>query len=122
MKSKIAVIIIMCFFTFGYSQNLPDPRIYIAHKTLQEINIDGKDSDKAWRKVNWSSDYIDIEGFKKPKYKTQMKILWDEKYFYILAKMEEPHIWGNITERDVVIFYNNDFEVFIDPDGDTHNY
>ena len=49
-------------------------------------------------------------------------MLWDENYYYILAKIIEPHVWGNIKERDAVVFYNNDFEVFIDPDGDTHNY
>ena len=43
-------------------------------------------------------------------------------YFYIAAEMEEPHLWGTLTERDSVIFYDNDFEVFIDPDGDTHDY
>jgi hypothetical protein len=122
MALRISIIFFIMFFTFGYSQNLSDLGIYIAHKTLQEIKIDGRDNDKDWGRVNWSNDYIDIEGIKKPKYKTQMKILWDEKYFYILARMEEPHIWGNITERDAVIFHNNDFEVFVDPDGDTHNY
>jgi hypothetical protein len=39
-----------------------------------------------------------------------------------MAKLEEPHVWGTLKQRDTVIFYNNDFEIFIDPDGDTHNY
>ena len=34
-------------------------------------------------------------------------------YFY--TEMQESHIWGNLTERDAVIFYNNDFEIFIKP-------
>ena len=51
-----------------------------------------------------------------------MKMLWDQEYIYIIAKIEEPHIWGDITKRDTIVFYNNDFEVFVDPDGDTHNY
>jgi hypothetical protein len=49
-------------------------------------------------------------------------MLWDETYFYIAAEMEEPHVWGTLTEHDSVIFYDNDFEVFIDPDGDNHDY
>ena len=36
--------------------------------------------------------------------------------------MEEPDIWGTLAERDSVIFHDNDFEIFIDPDGDTHEY
>ncbi|MDO5971939.1 carbohydrate-binding family 9-like protein [Flavivirga aquimarina] len=98
------------------------PKNYIAYKTSEKIKIDGDDIDDAWRKADWSDSFIDIEGEKQPKYKTQVKMLWDDTYFYILAKMEEPHVWASLKKRDTIIFYNNDFEVFIDPDGDTHNY
>ena len=36
-------------------------------------------------------------------------------YFYIGVQMEEPHVWGTITEHDAVIFQDNDFEVFFRP-------
>lgn len=49
-------------------------------------------------------------------------MLWDDTYFYVAADMEEPHIWATLTERDSVIFQDNDFEVFIDPDWDNHRY
>jgi len=49
-------------------------------------------------------------------------MLWDDKYLYIAAELEEPHVWATLTERESVIFYDDDFEVFIDPDGDTHHY
>ena len=49
-------------------------------------------------------------------------MLWDHDYFYIAAEMEEPHIWATLVERDAVIFHDNDFEVFIDPNEDTHEY
>jgi hypothetical protein len=51
-----------------------------------------------------------------------MKMLWDDKCLYIAAEMEEPHLWGTLTEHDSVIFQDNDFEVFLDPDGDNQNY
>ena len=51
-----------------------------------------------------------------------VKMLWDERYFYIGAYLEEPNVWATLTERDSIIYQDNDFEVFIDPDGDTHNY
>ncbi|MDO7172649.1 carbohydrate-binding family 9-like protein [Mariniflexile sp. AS56] len=98
------------------------PKTYTAYKASQKINIDGNDFDEAWNEVSWSEPFKDIVGEKLPKYKTQVKMLWDDTYFYILAKMEEPHVWANLTKRDTIIFYNNDFEVFIEPDGDTHNY
>ncbi len=36
--------------------------------------------------------------------------------------MEEPRPWAELTLHDSVIYKENDFEVFIDPDGDNHNY
>jgi hypothetical protein len=67
---------------------------------------------------------VDIEGNIKPspRYQTRVKMLWDDQFFYIAAQMEEPHVWGILTEHDSVIFYDNDFEVFLDPDGDNHDY
>ncbi|MFY0650573.1 MAG: carbohydrate-binding family 9-like protein [Cyclobacteriaceae bacterium] len=86
--------------------------------------IDGMLNEESWQLADWSQKFVDIEGNAKPKplYDTRVKMLWDENYFYIAAKLEEPHIWATYTKRDAVIFHENDFEVFIDPDGDTHNY
>ena len=68
--------------------------------------------------------FVDIEGDAKPapRFRTRAKMLWDDTYFYIAAEMEEPHVWGTLTKHDSVIFHDNDFEVFLDPDGDTHDY
>ncbi len=49
-------------------------------------------------------------------------MLWDDAYFYVAAELAEPHVWGTLTNHDAVIFHDNDFEVFIDPDGDSHEY
>lgn len=78
----------------------------------------------SWTKAAYSTLFVDIEGLQKPKplYQTKVKMLWDEEYFYIGAWLAEPHLWATYTERDAVIFHENDFEIFIDPNGDTHNY
>jgi hypothetical protein len=49
-------------------------------------------------------------------------MLWDDRFLYIGAMLDDPHVWATLTKRDTVIFYDNDFEVFIDPDGDNHEY
>ena len=58
----------------------------------------------------------------RPRHATRAKLLWDAQYLYIGAEMDEPHLWATLTERDSVIFHDNDFEVFLDPDGDSHDY
>ncbi|MGB5500250.1 MAG: carbohydrate-binding family 9-like protein [Maribacter sp.] len=98
------------------------PRTYITYKAIDELKIDGLANESSWQKAPWSDTFIDIEGVKEPTYKTQMKMLWDDNCLYFFAKLNEPHVWGTLKQKDTVIFYNNDFEIFIDPDGDTHNY
>lgn len=121
MLKYIPIFCCISLLTFGQSKPIV-PESYIAYHTAETIDIDGADTDVSWNKVEWTNLFVDIEGVKKPTYDTQVKMLWDNTYFYILAKMEEPHVWADITEHDAIIFYNNDFEVFVDPDGDTYNY
>lgn len=101
-----------------------NPLGYICYRTEKPLAIDGAIDENIWAKAEWTDYFVDIEGSLKPppRYKTRVKMLWDDKYLYIAGEMDEPHLWATIKKRDAVIFYDNDFEVFIDPDGDTHKY
>lgn len=101
-----------------------NPENYVCHQTNGSLNIDGQALESDWQKAAWTASFVDIQGDlqAKPSLDTKVKMLWDDTYFYFYAKMEEPHIWGTLKQRDTVIFYDDDFEIFIDPDGDSHNY
>jgi hypothetical protein len=88
------------------------------------VEIDGRLNDAAWAGAPWTDYFVDIEGDGKlrPRFRTCAKMLWDDEYFYIAADMEEPHVWATLTRHDSVIFHDNDFEVFIDPNGDAIEY
>lgn len=100
------------------------PKGYVSYFTPDPPRIDGKLDDPAWLDAEWTDPFVDIEGEAraKPPYETRAAIRWDDSHLYIAAKMVEPHVWGTLTEKNSVIFQDNDFEVFIDPDGDHHNY
>lgn len=100
------------------------PKGYVCHRARRPIRIDGRLDEAAWRSAAWTDRFVDIEGDAKPRprWSARVKMLWDDEFFYIAAEMEEPHVWGTLTRHDAVIFQDNDFEVFIDPDGDNHQY
>ncbi|MCP4783763.1 MAG: DUF4440 domain-containing protein [Fuerstiella sp.] len=100
------------------------PRGYVCYRARHSVVVDGKLDDNAWQSALWTDDFVDIEGDLKPRprFRTRAKMLWDDDYFYIAALLEEPHVWGTLTKHDSVIFHDNDFEVFIDPDGDNREY
>jgi len=102
----------------------PDPENYICYRPGGVIVIDGILNESDWEAVPWTDNFVDIEGDAKPQpdFRTRAKMLWDDSYLYVAAELEEPHIWATLRQRDTVIFYDNDFEIFIDPDGDTHTY
>jgi hypothetical protein len=99
-------------------------KTYDCRRTKRPVRIDGQLNDPAWRAATWTNEFVDIEGDKKPKprFQTRVKMLWDDEYFYVGADLEEPHVWATLTKHDSVIFHDNDFEVFVDPNGDTLEY
>jgi hypothetical protein len=99
------------------------PRSYVCTRAAGPIAIDGKLDDAAWRDAPWTEDFVEGDVRPKPRYRTRARMLWDDTYFYVAAELEEPHVWATLTQRDAYIFtVDNDFEVFIDPDGDHHAY
>lgn len=105
------------------AQDVP-PRTYAVRWTSTAPVMDGRLDDAAWSAAPWTADFVDIEGPSRPAppLRTRVKMLWDGAYLYVAAELEEPHVWATLTERDAVIFHDDDFEVFIDPDGDTYEY
>lgn len=122
------LITLLLFLSFASKAQLilleQHPSNYVCYRTTEKMIMDGKLNEADWDSVDWTKPFVDIEGDKKPLpyLDTRVKMLWDDQYLYIAARLEEPHLWATLTERESVIFYDNDFEVFIDPDGDTHNY
>ncbi|NOY77537.1 MAG: carbohydrate-binding family 9-like protein [Calditrichaeota bacterium] len=100
------------------------PKTYVCYQTPVPVQIDGRLDDPAWKKAVWTDDFVDIRGkaAPKPRFRTRVKMLWDKRYFYVAAELSEPDVWATLTQHDAVIYHDNDFEVFIDPDGDTHDY
>jgi hypothetical protein len=98
------------------------PKGYVCYRGTPAVN--GRLDDPAWQAPPWTDDFVDIEGGARPRprFRTRAKMLWDDDYFYVGAELEEPHVWATLTRHDAVIFHDNDFEVFIDPDGDSHDY
>lgn len=102
------------------------PEIFICQKLSPEasISIDGDINDKVWQSAEWITQLVDIEGDIKPKplYDSRISILWDDDFLYIAAELKEPNLWATMDKQDMYLFHENDFEVFLDPDGDTHHY
>lgn len=100
------------------------PPVYICRYNDKPFQLDGRLDKDFWQDIPFTEDFPDIEGASRPvpRFRTRAKLAWDRENLYIGALLEGDEIWANLLEHDSVIFQDNDFEIFIDPDSDTQAY
>ncbi len=108
----------------GFENLFTIPKGYVVNYVSTPPIIDGNINDAIWQQAKWTEDFVDIEGDLKPKplLKTNVKMLWDDSCLYIAVQIHDPHVWATLKHHDDIIFYDNDFEVFINPNNTTHQY
>lgn len=110
----------------GFENLFSTPKNYTAYYTTTDLKIDGNLDKPEWNKAKWTDLFVDIEGDKRPKppkgYETRVKMLWNENFLYVAAELHDPHVWATLTNRDEIVFFDNDFEIFLNPSNTGHEY
>ena len=87
---------------------------YICYRTRTPLVVDGNLTESVWEKVPKSSRFVDMVTGDPAIFDTRAAALWDNDNLYIAFWVEEPFVEAHLTERDSLIFMENDVEVFID--------
>jgi len=87
---------------------------YMARKIPSSIMVDGNLNKDMWRNAQWSKRFVDMVTGDPGMYNTQTALLWSDTHLYIAFKAEEPFVEALQTDRDSIVFLENDLEVFID--------
>jgi hypothetical protein len=94
------------------------PEIEAGHYTCRKIDgpltVDGDLSKPAWQQAQQSHRFVDMVTGEPGLYDTRSAALWDDTNLYIAFWAEEPFVQATQTERDSIVFLENDLEVFID--------
>ena len=80
----------------------------------EPVYIDGNLRKQVWKDAEMSRRFVDMVSGEQAFLGTQMAALWDDKALYIGFWIEEPAIRAFFTERDSLIWFDNDVEVFFD--------
>ena len=101
-----------------------NPPVYYCPRAKGSLTMDGNIHKDFWKDVPFTEEFCDISGkdFPTPRFRTRAKLCWDDENLYISALLEDGELWATITEHDSVMYYDNDFEVFMDPSSSTHSY
>lgn len=93
----------------------PDERIarLTAYRAPEPLSIDGKLDEAAWRLAPRSPRFVDLISGRPTVHDTRAAVLWDDTHLYVGFWVEEPFVAARLTERDSLVWTENDIELFI---------
>jgi hypothetical protein len=86
---------------------------YTAYRALGPISVDGNLEEPSWLEAPRSPRFSDLIEGAPGVHDTRTAVLWDDDYLYVGYWIEEPLLEATLTERDALIYTNNDVELFI---------
>ncbi len=90
------------------------PGHYTAHRASSPIIADGRAASAAWTAAPRTPRFVDMLTGASAPMNTTAAALWDDEALYIAFWAEEPAVTATMTERDALLFFDNDLEIFID--------
>ena len=87
---------------------------YTCYRASGPITVDGLLDEAAWAAAPRSPRFVDMTTGEPGYFDTRAAALWDDENLYISFWVEEPFPEAHQTERDSIVFVENDVEVFID--------
>ena len=86
---------------------------YTAYRASMPIRIDGALDEVCWQQAPRSPRFADLITGNPGIHDTRAAVLWDDDYLYVGYWIEEPFVEASLTERDALIYENNDVELFV---------
>ena len=96
------------------SANPGAPAHLNCRRAKEPVFVDGNLEKSVWKEAEKSSRFVDLVNGEQAFLNTQAAALWDEKALYLGFWIEEPALRASLTERDSLIWLDNDVEVFFD--------
>lgn len=93
--------------------DLTEPVEYLCRRSVVPPVIDGSLDDPTWLGAEFSAPLVDIVNGAPAWLETRVALAWDDQYLYVAFQLEEPDIQASLTERDSLIYTENDVEFFI---------
>jgi hypothetical protein len=86
---------------------------YTAARIDEPLTIDGRLDEPAWQRAARSPRFRDLVSGSDARYATEAAVLWDDTHLYVGYWLEEPDVTATLTERDSLVYTDNDVELFV---------
>jgi len=98
---------------------MKETELYKVLRTPIKPKVDGSLTHTIWQQAPRSPRFIDMTSGDPAILATTAAALWDDEALYVGFWIEDPYPSAKLTQRDSLIFQENDIEVFIDT-GDAY--
>ncbi|HEX9974347.1 MAG TPA: carbohydrate-binding family 9-like protein, partial [bacterium] len=95
--------------------------LYTCKKIADDFPLTGKLDHPNWANAH-AAQLVDAITGKPGRFKTEVRVLYSDKYLYVGFLCQDDYIWGTITERDGPIYDEECIEVFLNPADTKHQY
>lgn len=91
---------------------------FVCRMTEEAIRIDGNADEEVWKTAQEISPFLIPLGkdSRDPRTNTSAKLLWDDKYLYFFATMEDVDLLAQVRQHDGPTWQDDVFELFFKPD------
>jgi hypothetical protein len=86
---------------------------YTACRVATPPRIDGKLDEDCWLRAQKSPRFADLVSGARAVHDTRAAVLWDDEWLYVGYWIEEPIVQAALTQRDALIYEDNDVELFV---------
>lgn len=122
-----ALILVTSVSVLGCAEQAPDAppatvRTATCRWAVTPIKVDGLMNELAWDKAEVLEDFAVFWQKRKPKTATKARLLWDDRYLYFAADMEDSDLYADVTRDNGMIWTNDVFELFFKPHEDRLTY
>lgn len=76
--------------------------------------MDGDLTKSPWSTASWTPRFVDMATGGPAVLGTEAAAIWDQENLYVAFRIQDPFPTASLTERDSLIFQENDVELFID--------
>ena len=94
---------------------------YVLQRAAGPITVDGCLDEPTWAKALPLTSLRDLSGAPAAR-PAEIRMAYDDTFLYVAARLPAETLRATLTERDSVIYRDDDFEVFIDPTATGRDY
>ncbi len=99
------------------------PKRYLVRRVTGKITVDGKGDEPDWKTAPTTGPFASSLKGKPLLPRTEARILWDDKYLYVLFTADDDDVWAQVkTPDDLKMWTEQVFEVYLDADGSGAEY